>query len=120
MAFKGWRYVDTKYPLLNLCYQNCDNTAAIIIGDDKFLPRCSYYEKRAPEWLDDLNDKTRTGDMHSENIPPLEQRRAWMAVHHTLVKHYATIDHPSYDKSYYPSSIDSLPADYQPEWTYSS
>ncbi|CAF4476018.1 unnamed protein product [Rotaria socialis] len=120
MAFKGWRYINTKYPLLNLCYQNWDNTAAIIIGDDRFSPRRTYYEERAPEWLDDLNDKARTGDMHGENIPPFEQRRAWITVHHALVKHYATIDHPSYDRSYYPSSIDSLPADYEPKWIYRS
>ena len=118
MAFKGWRWKSTQYPTLELCYQQWQNTSSVIVGDETFCPRRTYYEQRAPQWLDDIDEKARTGDMHDMSLPPLDQRRAWMAVRKTLVKHHKIEEQPSYDTQYYPSSIESLPPDYQPQWSY--
>jgi hypothetical protein len=117
MAFKGWRYETTKYPTLELCYQQWDNDAALIVGGERFSPRRKYYQERAQQWLDDIDEKARTGDMRLMTMPPLDQRRAWMAVRKALVSHYEIEDQPSYDNQYYLTSIKSLTADYQPQWT---
>lgn len=117
MAFKGWRYIDTRYPALELCYQQWNNDNFLVVGDEKFFPRYTYYQQRAEQWFDDINEKAKSGDMHEMNMPPLDQRRAWMVVRKTLVHHYKIVDHPSYDNQYYPASINSLPADYKPKWT---
>ena len=120
MAFKGWRWESTKYPTLELCYQQWQNASSLIVGGVTFSPRRTYYEQRAQQWLDDIDEKAKTGDMCKDNMPPLDQRRAWMAVRKALVSHYQTKDQPSYDNQCYPSSVESLLAGYQPQWTYLS
>jgi hypothetical protein len=120
MAFKGWRWESTEYPTLELCYQQWQNESSLIVGNERFTPRRTYYVQRAQQWLDDIDEKARTGDMRDTNMPPLDQRRAWMAVRQVLVNHYGIKDQPSYDNQYYPTSTISLPAGYQPQWTDSS
>ena len=115
MAFKGWRWVHNKHPTMELCYQNW-LTGSIAVGDQTFYPRRKYFEERAPEWFDDLEEKSKTGDLHNDSIPPKEQRRAWMAVRNALVNRYGMDDQPSYDSELYPTTIESVPDDYQPKW----
>ncbi|CAF2698717.1 unnamed protein product [Rotaria sp. Silwood2] len=117
MVFRGWRWVDTACPTLELCYQKWRSGDSLIVGGDTFSPRRTYYEQRAPQWLDDLDEKARSGDMHDTNMPPFEQRQAWMAVRKALVSHYKIKDYSSYDNQHYPLSIKSLPAGYEPQWT---
>ncbi|CAF4629187.1 unnamed protein product, partial [Rotaria sp. Silwood2] len=100
-----------------LCYQKWRSGDSLIVGGDTFSPRRTYYEQRAPQWLDDLDEKARSGDMHDTNMPPFEQRQAWMAVRKALVSHYKIKDYSSYDNQHYPLSIKGLPAGYEPQWT---
>ena len=86
----------------------------------KFTPQRTYFEQRAPQWFDDLDEKARSGDMRQESMPPSEQRYAWMAVRKALVSHYKMMDLPKYDDQYYPLSINSVTAGYQPQWTNNS
>ncbi|CAF1471134.1 unnamed protein product, partial [Adineta steineri] len=118
-AFYGWKVRDTKKPLLWLCYQLW-LTASIYIGETKFHPKKKYYAERAPEWLDDLEQKSKTGDLYDDSKPPREQRQAWMAVRHALVKRYSTFgmeDLENYDENLYPA-IESVSADFEPKWDY--
>jgi hypothetical protein len=115
MAFKGWRLIHNNQPYLNLCYQAW-LSGSLLVGGETFQPRRKYYAERAQQWLEDLEDKSRTGDLCNEGIPPPEQRRAWMAVRTALIKHYGIVDQPSYDNQLYPATIQSLPAGYTPNW----
>ncbi|CAF1374421.1 unnamed protein product [Rotaria sp. Silwood1] len=117
MAFKGWRWMHNNTPTLELCYQEW-LTGSLIVGGVTFTPRRKYYVDRVPEWLNDIDEKSKTADLRNENIPPIEQRRAWMAVRHEVIQRYGMIDLPSYNASHYPQVISSLPAGFTPTWKY--
>ncbi|CAF1188812.1 unnamed protein product [Adineta steineri] len=118
-AFYSWKIRGTNKPCLWLCYQLW-LTSFVHIGETKFDPKQKYYSERAPEWLDDLEEKSKTGELYNDSKPPAEQRRAWMAVRHALIKRYSTSgmeDLEKYDEKFYPA-IESVSADFEPKWTY--
>ncbi|CAF2089704.1 unnamed protein product [Rotaria magnacalcarata] len=82
------------YRLLNNDWQSI---GAIIASGETFLPRRTYFERKAPDWFDDLEEKAKTSDMHNGSMPPLEQRRAWMAVIKVIMNQHGMNDFPSYD-----------------------
>jgi hypothetical protein len=132
-AFYGRTYHKLNTPYLQLCYQRW-KTAGIFIPkhssldtlqDEKsedegelIFPQAKYYNMEHPAWYNDITKQSTEGVRCKESIPPLDQRRAWMVVRHTLVNHYkhAMIDHTEYDKKLYPMNVDPLPADYEPKW----
>ncbi|CAF1368238.1 unnamed protein product, partial [Didymodactylos carnosus] len=75
-----------------LCYQNW-KTSTIYIGEEKFYPARKYYATRQRKWFNDLDAKSKTGDLRKEDYPPAEQRRAWMAVKDTLIRRYSMVDY---------------------------
>ncbi|CAF1010662.1 unnamed protein product [Adineta ricciae] len=117
-AFHGIKYHKAHTPTLSLCYQNWKTSAMIIADDEEVFPIQKYYYQYHPEWYNSLNNQTVHGTACNEDLPPADQRRAWMIVRHVLVGHYSSsgmIDHPHYDPTLYPK-VDSLPSDYKPKW----
>ncbi|CAF1195002.1 unnamed protein product [Adineta steineri] len=118
-AFYGWTIRGTNKPCLNLCYQFWLKSS-LSWGETKFDWTQKYFSEHAPEWLDDLEQKSKTGDLYNDSKPPAEQRRAWMAVRLALIKRYSTdgmVDYEKYDENFYPA-IKSVSADFKPEWDY--
>ncbi|CAF1281741.1 unnamed protein product [Didymodactylos carnosus] len=115
MAFTGWNIGEEKLPNLKLCYQNW-HIDKFIIRDKEFFPISTYYQEYAKDWFDDLNEKSKTGINHSKEIPPQEQRRAWMAVRKKVVKRHGLNDYTSYDDKRYPSTIQSLSSNFKVKW----
>jgi hypothetical protein len=116
-VFNGWHIYLTKEPNLYLCYQGW-LTGPVIIKKETCLSNQDYFSKRNPEWFDDLELKSKTNDLHDDSKPPLEQRRAWMAVRYALVKRGSSKgvkDLKYYDKEIYPD-IKSASADFTPVW----
>ncbi|CAF0998993.1 unnamed protein product [Adineta steineri] len=116
-AFYGWKTCETSKPYLCLCYQLW-LTTAVYHGETKFHPRQKYFSERTPAWFDDLEQKSKTGDLYNDSTLPLEQRRAWMAVRHALIKRYSTSgmkDFENYNEKFYPN-IESVSADFEPKW----
>ncbi|CAF3669763.1 unnamed protein product [Rotaria socialis] len=118
-AFFGRTYYKKHTPALDLCYQHW-MTSGMYIGDDEYVsPLQKYYSQYHPDWYNNLNELATTGNACSNDIPPTEQRRAWMIVRHVLVSHYARremVDEESYDEKLYPSNIEALPKDFEPKW----
>ncbi|CAF1446851.1 unnamed protein product [Adineta steineri] len=102
------------------CGTKCDNPE---INHTKHSSRHlggAFYE-RTPEWFDDLEQKSKTGDLYNDSKLPPEQRRAWMAVRHTLTERYSTKwmeGLEKYDENC-DHAIESVSADFEPEWNYS-
>ncbi|CAF0936829.1 unnamed protein product [Adineta steineri] len=118
-AFYNWRIQGTNKPYLYLCYQFWV-TISLYTGEIRFHPRQKCFSERAPEWFDDLEQKSKTGNLCNDSKPPAEQRRAWMAVRHALIKRYSTDgmeDLEKYDEKFYPA-IESVSADFEPESDY--
>ncbi|CAF1524237.1 unnamed protein product, partial [Adineta steineri] len=118
-AFYGCTIGVTNKPLLWLCC-HLWLTSSVCIGETEFHPKQNYFLERAPEWLDDLEQKSKTGDLYNDSKLPPEQRRAWMAVRHALVYRYSTTgmeDLENYDENLYPA-IESVSADFEPKWDY--
>jgi hypothetical protein len=92
----------------------------MILGNDEHVfPLQKYYKQRHPEWCNNLHELSTTGEVCNDEIPPPQQRRAWMIVRHVLVSRYARwnmVDQEYYDKKLYPSNVDALPEDFKPKW----
>ncbi|CAF1235063.1 unnamed protein product [Adineta steineri] len=86
-----------------------------IQGTDKpYHPRQKYFSERTSEWFNDLEQKSKTGNLCNDSKSPAEQRRAWMAVRHAFIKRYSTFgmeDFEKYDEKFYPA-IESVSADF--------
>jgi hypothetical protein len=117
-AFHGGRFHKLNTPALALCYQEW-KTSAMILGDDETVfPLQKYYHLYHPAWYNNLNIQSSQGTACKEDIPPADQRRAWMVVRHVLLHHYkrnGMIDNVRYDSKLYPK-VNTLPADYEPKW----
>jgi hypothetical protein len=90
----------------------------VLDGDESVFPLQKYYHLYHPEWYNNLNVQSSQGIGCNEDVPPPDQRRAWMVVRRVLLRHYdrfGMIDNARYDSKLYPR-IDSLPADYEPKW----
>jgi hypothetical protein len=91
----------------------------MILGDDETVfPLQKYYHLYHPAWYNNLNIQSSQGTACKEDIPPADQRRAWMVVRHVLLHHYkrnGMIDNVRYDSKLYPK-VNTLPADYEPKW----
>ncbi|CAF3404052.1 unnamed protein product [Rotaria sp. Silwood1] len=118
-AFFGRKHYKEHTPVLKLCYQQWMTSGMVLRNDEHVSPLRKYYNQYNPEWYNNLHDLSTTGKASNEDIPPPEQRRAWMIVRHALVSLYAhkgMVDEKHYDKKLYPSNIDSLPKDFEPKW----
>ncbi len=78
--------------------------------------REEFFSCEALDWYKDVNDKRQTGEACSESFPPLEHRRAWMAVRYKLIREFGLIDQASYHSGIYPTVISSVPSDYDLLW----
>ncbi|CAF0895799.1 unnamed protein product [Didymodactylos carnosus] len=122
-AFHGAAYYKKHTPALQLCYQWW-RTPCVYRGDDDevgVFPVAKYYNEKYRAWYNDLNQLSTTGVACSETISPPDQRRAWMVVRHTLIKHYneshkMIADPKGYGSKLYPSNVEALPADFQLTW----
>ncbi len=118
-AFFGTRFHRKDTPALKLCYQNWMTIGIILSNDEHVFPLKKYYNQYHPEWYNNLQELSTTGEACNDDIPPSEQRRAWMIVRHVLVSRYAhhgMVDETSYNKKLYPSNVDALPRDFKPTW----
>ncbi|CAF3780044.1 unnamed protein product [Rotaria sp. Silwood1] len=134
-AFHGWTYQGSKKPCLELCYQHWTTAGVAVLksaqstdssdekreDDDEYeyiFPRAKYFNTNYPAWYNNLKKLSTVGDGCKESIPPPDQRRAWMVVRHTLVNRYKNkmVDNKEYDNKLYPSNVESLPADFEPNW----
>ncbi|CAF5037793.1 unnamed protein product, partial [Rotaria magnacalcarata] len=118
-AFFGRNYYKTHTPVLTLCYQHWMTSGMYLSNDELVSPLQKYYNQYHPDWYNNLNELADTGNSCKEDIPPLEQRRAWMIVRHVIVSRYAhsgMVDKESYGKKLYPSNIEALPKDFEPKW----
>jgi hypothetical protein len=115
MAFHGCCRGDENHPDLKLCYQQW-STGFLSVGQQKYVPPHTYYAEHEPDWYADLDEKSRSGEGHSDTYPPIEQRRAWMAVRYTLLTYHQLKDNPPYNSALYPLNIISLPADFEVRW----
>ncbi|CAF1192612.1 unnamed protein product, partial [Didymodactylos carnosus] len=122
-AFHGGRYYKIFTPNLELCYQRW-TTATVYMGDDddavSIFPAAKYYNEKHSAWYNDLNKQSTVGKACAEMVAPPDQRRAWMVVRHTLIKHYSKshkmIEQKHYNTKLYPRSVVTLPEDYEPTW----
>ncbi|CAF4851865.1 unnamed protein product [Rotaria sp. Silwood1] len=134
-AFNGWRYHKLNTPCLELCYQHWTTAAVAVLksaqstdssdekkeDDDEYeyvFPRAKYFNTNYLAWYNNLKKLSTEGDGCKESIPPPDQRRAWMVVRHTLVNRHKNkmVDNEEYDNKLYPSNVESLPADFEPNW----
>jgi hypothetical protein len=118
-AFFGRKYYKKNTPALELCYQNWTTSGMILGNDEHVFPLRKYYNQHHPEWCNNLHELSTTGEVCNDDIPPPQQRRAWMIVRHVLISRYARrnmVDQDCYDKKLYPSNIDALPKDFEPKW----
>ncbi|CAF1178374.1 unnamed protein product [Adineta steineri] len=117
-AFYGKKYYKVHTPVLELCYQRW-KTGAMFVGDNEIAPLENFYSQYHPKWCDNLRHLSTNGKACDDNIPPIEQRRAWMIVRHALIHHYARrgiVEEDHYDKKFYPTNINALPADFELQW----
>lgn len=115
MAFHGWPCDKELHPSLPLCYQRW--TEEILFRGDEFMSsREDFFSKEAPDWFKDVNEKRQIGEACSENYPPLEHRRAWMAVRYKLIHEFNLLDQASYHSGVYPTFIPSIPSDFEVLW----
>jgi hypothetical protein len=118
-AFYGRKYYKVHTPVLKLCYQHWMTSGMYLSNDELVSPLKKYYNQYHPEWYNNLQDLSTTGDACNEDVPPPEQRRAWMIVRHVLVSRYAhwgMVDQTDYDKKLYPSNVDALSKDFKLKW----
>jgi hypothetical protein len=118
-AFYGRKYHKQHTPALELCYQRWMASGKYLSNDELVAPLKKYYNQYHPEWYNNLQELSTTGDACNEDVPPPEQRRAWMIVRRVLVSHYAhqgMVDEKYYDKKLYPSNVDALPEDFKLKW----
>jgi hypothetical protein len=118
-AFYGKKYYKKHTPVLKLCYQQWMASGKYLSNDELVAPLKKYYNQYHPEWYNNLQELSTTGDACNEDVPPPEQRRAWMIVRRVLVSHYAhrgMVDGTNYDKKLYPSNVDALPEDFKLKW----
>lgn len=120
-AFFGQMYHKKHTPVLTLCYQNWMTSGMILNNDEHVYPLKKYYNQYHPQWYNNLQELSNTGKGCSKDIPPSEQRRAWMIVRHVLISRYARrgmVDEISYDKKLYPPNTDTLSEDFEVKWNY--
>lgn len=104
---------------MDICYKVW-LTHCVYLDEEEFDTTKKYFLERHPEWHDDLELKSQTGDYSNDPSPPLEQRRAWMTVRNTIVKRYSSrgmIDFEQYAPKFYPD-IKSVDADFTVTWDY--
>ena len=115
MAFHGWPRDKELHPSLSLCYQQWTEKS-LFRGDNSMSSREEFFSQEAPDWYQNINDKREIGEARSEIVPPIEHRRAWMAVRYKLIHHFGLLDQPSYHTGVYPTDICSISGDYEPLW----
>jgi hypothetical protein len=131
-AFFGARYYTA--PRLELCYQKWKTSGKYVSKElstdtsekksehqeeTEFIsPLAKYYNIYHPAWYNNLKRLSTEGVACKEEIPPEDQRRAWMVVRHVLVNHYRDrmIDYEQYNEILYPHNVEALPADFKPQW----
>lgn len=115
MAFHGWPCDNELHPSLPLCYQRWTEKL-LFRGDGCMSSREEFFSKEAPDWYKDVNEKKQTGMACSENYPPSDQRRAWMAVRYKLIHEFNLVDQSGYHSGIYPTNIPSVSSDYPLLW----
>jgi hypothetical protein len=118
-AFCGRRYHRIHTPVLKLCYQHWMTSGMYLSNDEHISPLKKFYNQYHPQWYNNLKELSTTGAACNEDIPPPEQRRAWMIVRHVLVSHYAPkgmVDEIRYDRKLYPSNVNALPKSFKLKW----
>jgi hypothetical protein len=115
MAFNGWPRDKDLHPSLSLCYQKWTEKS-LFRGDNLMSSREEFFSQEAPDWYQNVNDARQAGEACSEAFPPIEHRRAWMAVRYKLLRHFGLIDQASYHSGVYPTDIFSIPNDYDLLW----
>lgn len=115
MAFAGWPCNEEMYPHLSMCYQQWKKNI-LYRGDGSFSTPEQFFLNEAPDWYDDVKEKSETGEAQAEIYPPVEQRRAWMAIRSKLLSEFELQDQGRYHSGVYPTHIISVPVDYELLW----
>ena len=98
-----------------MCYQQWPNKT-LFREDNLFSTPKEFFSSEAPDWHNDVKEKSEKGEAYSESYPLLEHRRAWMAVRYKLIKEFDLRDQASYHSGVYPVSIVSMPNDFELLW----
>jgi hypothetical protein len=115
MAFNGWPRNDQLHPNLSMCYQKW--TEKVLFRGDRIMstPK-EFFSLEAPDWYQDVKEKSEKGEGHGEHYPLEEHRRAWMAVRYKLLKEFDLRDQETYHTGVYPMTIVSIPNDFEILW----
>lgn len=115
MAFYGWPRDHELHPHLSMCYQRWGEKV-LYRDDEDFSSPKEFFSAEAPNWYNDLHEKSKIGEACSEYYPLEAHRRAWMTVRYPLIRHFGLRDLQSYHTGIYPMDIVSVPNDYEVVW----
>lgn len=115
MAFHGWPRDKDMHPHLSMCYQRW-NEEVLFREENCFSTPKDYFCAEAPNWYEDLREKSEKGQARTEIYPLDEHRRAWMAVRYKLLADFDLRDLETYHSGVYPIDTVTIPNDFILRW----
>lgn len=115
MAFNGWPQDRDMHPNLSMCYQRWRDSV-LFRGYNIFSTPQELFSREAPDWYDDLRDKSDRAEAYAGRYPLVEHRCAWMAVRNKLLAEFDLRDQNTYDSAVYPTEIVSIPSSFRLVW----